>query len=251
MDEATLERWFTRDRRSERVALCDATGREYDAHWLCTSAWKAGNFLRHAGVREGVRVGVAGDGPVALLAFVGTALLEAETWFDPPEALADEPDVRAVVAPSGVLERYDLPPGAQRVGYGGRPEEPAAHHLDAGLWSENPSFPPLEIDPETPLVRTERGSLTHGAALEAAETVASEWDLEPGTCVGLATPVAETLADPSALVAGVLAPLVADGVTVLLDSSGEQPAPALEYVVGCAVPGVERLSVPADALGLE
>ena len=211
---ATVDEVLTRERRDDRPALVDASGRVYDRHWLCTSAWKAGNFLRHTGVRRGVTVGVVGDGPRALLSFLGTALLEGRTWFDPPTDLTDAPSIRTLVAPAADLDRYALPTGTQRVCYGDEPTAPDVHHLDAGLWSENPSFPPTAIEPDTPLLgpvgRADR-SVSHAEAMRAVTDLVDEYDLESGTRVG----VTGSFADPRVIVAGVLAPLVADGVLVL------------------------------------
>ena len=211
MNERTLADLFTRERRSDRPALVDATAREYDAHWLITSSWKAGNFLRHSGVRRGVRVGIVGDGPLAVLAFFGTTLLEGTSQFAPPITLAGEDDVRAIVGPVDELDEYDLPAGAQRIGYGRKPADPAVHHFDAGLWSENPSFPPLEIDPDTNVIAGPNGSYSHGEVLETAREVISEYGIESGTSVGVDAP----LSDPRTVVAGLIAPLVSEGVIVL------------------------------------
>ena len=212
-DASSIGELFGRERRTDRSALVDGTGREYDYHWLCTTSWKAGNFLRHTGVRRGVTVGVVGDGPLALLAFFGTALLEGTTRFDPPGDLADVPDFRTLVAPTDELERYELPRGAQRVAYGGRPDEPGTHHFDAGLWSENPSFPPVSFDPGAPLLADDEETITHGAAIEAARGVADGNDVEQGTKVVVRGP----LSDPRTMVAGVIAPLLFGGTVVLVD----------------------------------
>ncbi|WP_254863232.1 hypothetical protein [Halovivax gelatinilyticus] len=221
-ETATVDGLLTRKSRSDRPSLVDGSGRSYDRHWVCTTAWKAGNFLRHTGVRRGVTVGVGGGGPLAILSFLGTALLEGRTWFDPPESLDGGSSVRTLVAPADELDRYDLSAGAQRVAYGGEPPAPEVHHLDAGLWSENPSFPPVDIDPGAPLVGpTDRddASVTHGEAMNSARTVVEEWGVEAGTHVGVDAP----LSDPRTVVAGVLAPLVADGVIVLDPVRTETP----------------------------
>ena len=53
---------IARDRRSDATALvAPAVGRRYDYRRFCTSAWKAGNFLRHIGVRGGAGVAIADD----------------------------------------------------------------------------------------------------------------------------------------------------------------------------------------------
>ncbi len=215
MPPQTLTPLFGRDRRNDRPALEDDTGRVYDAHWLCTTSWKAGNFLRHTGVRRGVTVGIVGNGPLSVVAFFGTALLEGRTVFDPtPESDTTE-QLRTLVAPVDDLTAYDLPRGAQQVGYGDRPTDPAVHHFEAGLWSENPSFPPLEIDPETPLVTDGENTYTHETILQSARTVAREYGLEAGTRVG----IADSFSDPRVVTAGLVAPLLTESVIVLLTAS--------------------------------
>ncbi|ELY64581.1 hypothetical protein [Natrinema versiforme] len=227
MNAGTVDDLLTRELRDDRIGLVDATGREYDYHWLCTTSWKAGNFLRHSGVREGVTVGVVGDGPLALLACFGTTLLEATTQFDPPTDLADEADFRTLVAPVDSLEDYDLPRGAQRVGYGDEPDAPDVHHFDAGLWSENPSFPPLAIDPDTAILTDGERTVTHEAVLEAARGVVEATGLEADDRVVVRAP----LSDPRTVVAGVIAPLLAKGVIVLSGDEDESDGERGTYAV--------------------
>lgn len=207
----TLADCFTRDQRSDRPVLEDPTGRTYDAHWVRTTAWKAGNFLRHTGVRRGVTVGVVGSGPLAVLAFYGTALLEGTTRFHPPVDAEYDTSFRTLVAPCDDLEAYTLPESTQRVGYGVKPSDPSVHHFEAGLWSENPSFPPVEIDPETALLTDGERTISHGRAVEVATNLVDRWDLETGDRVRIDGP----LSDPRTAVAGLIAPLLVDAVVVL------------------------------------
>ncbi|MFC6768722.1 hypothetical protein [Natrinema soli] len=248
MNAGTVDELFTRELRDDRIGLVDATGREYDYHWLCTSSWQAGNFLRHAGVREDVTVGVVGDGPLALLAFFGTTLLEGTTRFEPPTDLADAEDFRALVAPVSALEEYDLPRGAQRVGYGSNPEAPDVHHFDAGIWTENPSFPPLAIGPETTILSDGDRTVTHGELLEAARAVVAENGLEADDRVVVRAP----LSDPRAVAAGVIAPLLVRGVIVLPDNAEERMVERGEYAVSSesaeSVPEQNRIDLDAVPL---
>ncbi|ARS91314.1 hypothetical protein [Natrarchaeobaculum aegyptiacum] len=213
MTATTVDELLTGDLEPDRTALVDATGRAFDHHWLCSTAWQSGNFLRHLGVRNGVTVGIVGEGPFALLAHLGSTLLEATTRFDPPSDLGEVENVRAFVAPVPVVESgaYELPRGTQRVGYGAKPEEAGVHHFDAGVWTENPAFPPLEVDPDTAYLTDGDRTLTHGEALEAARSVVDDYGIEAGDRVV----VRDSLAAPGAVVAGVLVPLLVDGVIVL------------------------------------
>ena len=248
MNAGTVDELFTRELRDDRIGLVDATGREYDYHWLCTSSWQAGNFLRHAGVREDVTVGVVGDGPLALLAFFGTTLLEGTTRFEPPTDLADADDFRALVAPVSALEEYDLPRGAQRVGYGSKPDAPDVHHFDAGIWTENPSFPPLAIDSETAILSDGERTVTHGDLLEAARAVLEETGLETDDRVVVRAP----LSDPRTVAAGILAPLLAKGVIVLPGDEGGAAAERGTYAVSSesveSTPEAKRIDLDAVSL---
>ncbi|MDQ2051895.1 hypothetical protein RBH26_15560 [Natronolimnohabitans sp. A-GB9] len=219
MTATTVDELLTRELRAEHTSLIDATGREFDHHWLCTTAWKSGNFLRHSGVREDVTVGIVGENPLSLLAFFGTTLLEGTSRFDPPTDLTEVDDFRALVAPVHKLESdtYDLPRGAQRVGYGAKPEEPDIHHFDAGVWTENPAFPPLDIDPERTILTDGERTVSHRGILEAASDVVDEYDLEAEDRVVVRAPFSK----PETIAAGVLAPLIADGVIVLTGDGSE------------------------------
>ncbi|AGB39429.1 acyl-CoA synthetase family protein [Natronococcus occultus] len=239
MNAATVDDLLARERRGDRTALVDATGREYDRHWLCTSSWKAGNFLRHSGVREDVTVGVAGEGPLALLAFFGTTLLEGTTRFDPPTDLAETDAFRALVVPTEDGDAYELPPGAQRVYYGDQPDQPGIHHFEAGLWSENPSFPPLSVDPETALVTDSERTLTHGEALEAARGVVDDHGLDPDDRVVVRAPLSEL----GTVIAGVLAPLLIEAPIVLTDGEDATEARGAVAVGSDPVPEPARIGV--------
>ncbi len=242
MTAETVDDLLTRELRDDRTALVDATGREFDNHWLCTTSWKAGNFLRHAGVRTDVTVGIVGEGPLPLLAFFGTTLLEGTTRFEPPMDLAEAEDFRALVAPVATLEsdEYTLPRGAQRVGYGQKPDEPDIHHFDAGVWSENPAFPPLDVDPETVLLTDGERNVSHGDALEAASEIVEAHGLEAGDRVV----VRDSLADPRAVIAGVLAPMLADGVIVLTGDEDETTVERGEYGLSSeSVPEANRIEL--------
>ncbi|WP_254808936.1 hypothetical protein [Natronosalvus amylolyticus] len=235
--EMTLDAYFGRESRTDRPALEDATGRQFDAHWLRTTAWKAGNFLRHTGVREGVTVGIAGDGPLPTVAFFGTALLEGTTCFDPPRGEAVE-SLRTLVAPTANLETYATYPGLQRIGYGDNPDEPAARHLESGLWSENPSFPPVDIAPDTPLLvdppsltASEPTVYSHQRVLEAANSLVEQWAVGSGDRIGVGT----SLGDPRAVTAGLIVSLLADAVTVF--PGAETESVDLLVVDGDAEPG--------------
>ncbi|WP_276300391.1 hypothetical protein [Halorussus lipolyticus] len=217
-----------RDRRSEETALvAPRENRTYDYHRFCTTAWKTGNFWRRRGVHDEATVAVADDPePEAVFSLLGAALLGARTRFGLPatgetgdsgqtgdsEKAADL-DARVVVAPHDEIGDYEVPPGCQRVGYGGPPDDPAIAHFERDVWSENPSFPETPIDPETVALVADGDEFTHADLLTAAEEVADDWGLEPGDEVAVRAP----LADPGTVVAGLVAPLVAGAAVLFPD----------------------------------
>ncbi|SNZ04925.1 AMP-binding enzyme [Natronoarchaeum philippinense] len=238
----SLDDVVARDRRSQDLAVRAAgePERTYTYHRFCTTAWKTGNFLRHLGVGDGVAVGVAADPlPQSLLTFFGTALLGGRTRFAPPT----EFDGRAVVARSDAVDRYELPAGGQRVGYGDDPEDPATRYFEEEVWSENPSFPPVERDPSTPALDDGERIYSHADLLDAAADVISAFDLDADDAVA----VRASLADPRTVVAGALAPLVAGG-TVLFpaaeDRTGATDAAASASGDVAVVPTTERGAAP-------
>jgi len=229
---------LARDRRSDRPALAIGD-RERSYHELITNAYKAGNVLRFYGVGEGRTVAVA---PVPdlppLLAFLGAAQLGAATRFD-PAAGVDAGD-RLLLVPAAEQAAYDPAPGTKLAVFGGDGRSPSANRTrsddevaDAetidwaeSVWSENPAFPPTEIDTGAPLLVDGDRTVSHGDALAAAAEVVELRGLDADSRVVLR----ESLAEPAAVVAGVLAPLLVGGCIVLAE-----PAAATEAVGDLAV----------------
>lgn len=217
----TLPDLVARERRSDALALRVSGSRRqgYTYHRFCTTAWKTGNFLRHLGVRGGARVAIADDHAAQpVLALFGTVLLGGVVQFDPLRSV----DARALVAPASQVEDYALPTGGQRAGYGGEPTEPATHHFEEGVWSENPSTVPREYDPDAPVLTDGEREYSHRTLLEAADETVDRHGVGEGDEIA----VRESLADPGVVAAGILAPLLA-GATIVLDEVRTAADPAL------------------------
>lgn len=206
---------LSRDRRSDAPALKTADGRTRSYHELLTNAYKAGNALRHVGVREGAELGIA---PVPalqpILAFLGAGLLGAVTRFDPVESV--DAGTQAVLVPAASEPEYDPGPATKVAVFGGDPERSETTNWEETVWSENPSFPPTTFGPETSVLAAGDDQWSQGAVLAAAAEVADIHGFGGGTSVVLRTP----LATPSAVVAGLVAPLYAGGTTVLTEPAG-------------------------------
>jgi hypothetical protein len=205
----------------------DAHGRTapYSYRDLCTNVWKTANLVGHYGTHPGSEVAVvpgpkevtqpdwpadAGrlDSADPVLAVLGAALRTATVTMTPAQPV----QARTLVVPAGWHEVFDTAPQCSVLAYGGPPADPAAVHFEAELWSENPTEPPEQVDPDTPALRAEE-TYTHGDLVTAAERVVERHGLGASSHVGL---VAD-LRTPGALVAGVLAPLSVGATVVLAD----------------------------------
>jgi hypothetical protein len=208
----TLWELLARERRSEAIACrLGRDDRVYDYDRFLTTAWQAGNYLRHLGVREGVVVGIAEDPiPETLLAALGTGLLGATAWFDPPLGA----DLRAVIAPADEIESHATTPGRQLVAYGESVADPSIERFEEGLWSENPTMPPERPGPETTILTDGNRSYSQRQLLEAATRFAKLDEVEAGTDVV----VRAALGDPGTFV-GMLGTLRGSATIVFPDSA--------------------------------
>lgn len=192
---------------TEGVVL-EAPPRDYSRQRFLTTIWKTGNYFRTLGVHEESLVAITADStPESLLAFYGASLLDAHVRFGPPADV----DARVIVGPTDRLDQFDLPPGGQYVGYGEPPDDPSWGYLERDMWSENPTFPDVDHDLAAPLLETGRNQYGVATVVDAAYGVAEA--LRPADVVAVRAP----LPTPGTIVAGVLAPLIADATILLPD----------------------------------
>jgi acyl-CoA synthetase (AMP-forming)/AMP-acid ligase II len=218
----------TRDREGVAFDAPDRTT-PYSAREFATNAWKAGNLLRHDGVREGARVAVVvgpgepgpedepgylGATPAPLLAALGATLLGATVDLDPGETV----EATALIAPAAWTERYETAPGTARLAYGDDPDDPAIAPFERDLWSENPVAPPESVTPDQPAIVAGDGTRTHADLLAAAEAVVADAGLDASDRVSVDVPLS-----PAVFVAAVLAPLVA-GATIVAGAEADADA---------------------------
>jgi hypothetical protein len=199
---------LARERRSNRPALREGS-HELDYRRFITTAWKAGNYLRHLGVRKGSTVGIVGGGPPAVLSLLGAAALGATARIDP--ATGTETDV--LVAPTERLSAFDAPARSNRVGYGTEPDDPAVSYFERDVWSENPVEPPEHVPPEAPVLVGEFGKRSHADVFDTANGVADELSADDAVAVRV------PLSDPWVVAAGVVAPLSVGACVLLPDES--------------------------------
>jgi len=208
---------LARDRRSDHTALV-VGDRERSYHELITNAYKAGNVMRFHGVGDLHTIAVT---PVPaytpVLAFLGAAQLGAATRFDPTTGA--EANDRFVLVPAGEQAAYDLAPGSTLAVFDGEPDEAETVGWEESVWSENPAFPPTTVDPGTMLLLSGEREVSHGGALVGAATVAERYALDGDSRVV----VRASLADPGAVVAGLLAPLFVGGTAVLASPGDSEP----------------------------
>lgn len=228
---------LARDRRTDAPALLDdANGRQYDYRRFCTTAWKVGNLLRHFGVRAESPVAVAADTkPEPILSVLGAALLGGVVRIG-----TESTEAKVLVAPTADLDSYPRSPGCHRIGYGERPDDPSDSFFEQDVWRENPTQPPAEVGPDTPVLRSGGVTYTHRAVLRSARSVVEQWDLTADSVVAVRAP----LGIPETIVAGVVAPLLVGGTILLPDE---------DSVGDCAVvaeTGPESRVLTPDAIEL-
>lgn len=230
----TLVDLVGRDRRSDRPALRIADrDRTHTYRDFCTTAWKTGHALRHLGVHEGSRVALAPDpAPQVVWTLFGAASLGARVTVDVAA------DARVVVVP--VDREAEVDDGRSVVVYGGAPAAATTTHWEGVVWSENPSMPPTTPSPADPVLDADGRSFTHRDLSAGAGAVVDAADFDAETSVALRA----SLADPRAVVAGVIAPLSAGGTVVI--PGGADGAVADVAVGDGAVP--ERRRVGLDAV---
>jgi len=217
LDAETVGDVVARDRRTSGAALrIDATGRTYSYRDFVTTSYRAGNVLRHLGVREGERVLVVPAAlPEPILAFFGAAQLGAVTRFgERTDRDGDDGDApRVVVAPSDREDDFDLPPGHHLLVYGERPSDPATTHWETEVWSENPAIHPASVEPSDPLLDADTRTYSHAEALSEAAGVVEDAGLSPGEEMRLSG----SMADP-AVVVGVLGSVAAGATAVFSET---------------------------------
>lgn len=180
----------------------------YTVDRFARTAHKTGNFLARHGLGPDRPLGLVDDSAaVPVLGFYAAGLLGAPVVVDPPKL----EEVACVLGPMAWFETVDVPASTEGVGYGGQGEDPRITRFEETVPRENAGFPPTSIDPSTPLIRTVDQSFSHEAVLETARRVRSEHVLEPGDRVSVWAP----LADPGTIVAGLVAPVLADATIVL------------------------------------
>ncbi|MFO7832851.1 MAG: acetyl-CoA synthetase [Halohasta sp.] len=208
MDPDVVGDLLARDKRRSQPAVdVPAAGREMSYHDFITTAYKSGNALRYLGLNSGARLAVDPElRPEPLLAFLGAAQLGAATNFDPTA----EARVRLVAVDNEPMH-------ADREGrlavFGGAPEATATTHWEEAVWSENPAFPPTQVDPESAALVAGEETYSHRRLLDMAETVVDELSLETGSRLAIRTP----LSAPETIGGGLLAALLAGATAVFVD----------------------------------
>jgi len=205
---------------------------------FATGAWKAGNLLRHYGVRPGSRValvvgpkapgpdhqpGWLGDAADPLLALLGAAAVGATADLTPDLPV----DARALVLPAAWLGRYHAGPGCSRIAYGGPPDQPGVAHFERERWSENPTEPPGSVVSGDAALRADGHEFTHADLVDAATGVVRDHGLKAGDTVAVDAP----LTGAGAVVAGVVAPMVAGATIRPVERKAPQNGSDVAYVV--------------------
>src|SRR6056297_700238 len=210
MDPEVVGDLPARDRRRSQPAVSvPAAGREMSYHDFITTAYKSGNTLRYLGLGSGGRLAVDPElRPEPLLAFLGAAQLGAATTFDPTA----EARVRLVAVDD---EAAYADHGGRLAVFGGSPEATATTHWEQEVWSENPAFPPTQVDPGSTVLVDAGETYSHRRLLGMAEQVVDELSLEKESRLAIRTP----LSRPETIGGGLAATLAAGATAVFVPDS--------------------------------
>lgn len=205
-----------RQRRSPAPALHAVDrDRTYSYFDLCNTAAKAGNVLRHVGVRPGDTVAVEPRrDPEVTLTALGAWLIGAVVA--PAVTPGEAGDARALVVAAAAESAVTAPPGTSLVVFGDAPATDGATHWEAEVWSENPAAPPAPTTPSDTAVVAggdTRTAVSHERLLGLADAAVDAAGVDTRTAVV----AAGDPADPRATAAGLLAPLAAGGTAVAVD----------------------------------
>lgn len=181
--------------------------RRYEYHRFRATAYKTANYLRYNGVGPHATVAILDErAPETLFGVLGAGLLGGSVRIAPDRTVEDA----VLFGPTEKLDAYDPAGGCKRIAFGAEPAEPTWAFFEREIWSENPFFPSTDIDGETAFFE----GWSHRDALTAAESVADELTTDDVVAIR------GSFTDPSVLIAGVVAPLIA-GATILLPDSGQ------------------------------
>lgn len=238
MQAAVLGDLLAREkRRSQPAVVMPAVDRELSYRDFITTAYKSGNVLRYLGLSSDATLAVEpAVRPESLLALLGAAQLGARVTFD-PEA---EARVRLV---SVDREAEFLDSEGRLAVFGGSPEAPATIHWEQEVWSENPAFPPTEVDPESTVLVDGDDQYSHRRLLGMAQQIVEELDLKQGSRLAIRTPVSQ----PETVGGGLCGALAAGATAVFVDDPPES-VDAEAALVGEHDPTFDNQQVAVDSL---
>ena len=208
MNAAVLGDLLAREnRRSQPAVDVPAVDREMSYHDFITTAYKSGNVLRYLGLSADATLAIdPTPQPEPLLAFLGAAQLGASTTFDPTA------ESRVRLVPVDDEAAYTDETGRLAV-FGGAPEATTTTHWEQEVWSENPAFPPTQVDPESTALVAGDERYSHRRLLNIAEGVVDDLALTKESRLAIRTP----LSAPETIGGGLVAALLAGATAVFVD----------------------------------
>ncbi len=110
---------------------------------------------------------------------LGGTLLGATVIVTPGTPV--DADILVRPAGPGWREAYPAQAGCAVLACGGPPESSSVEGFEAALWSGNPVAPPESVDPETPTLRVDGETHTHGDLRATAAAAADRLGLDPSS----------------------------------------------------------------------
>ncbi|MDY6774591.1 MAG: hypothetical protein SV253_00630 [Halobacteria archaeon] len=194
------------ERPPEDTPLRSPRVESYSWETFKTTTRKTANLIAGLGVRRGHSVSFSpANQPESVFFFLGASLLGAEVTA----GLDDDVSPELVFGPTPTVERLGL--GTRGISYGEKPDDPRLTHYEREIWGESPLFPPDRTSsPEDVVLVDGSDEYRQSQLFEAAETVADEAGIHDYD-----EAVVGSVSEPRDIVAGVLAPLVAETTVTL------------------------------------
>lgn len=196
---------------SSRLEIPGDSSTRYTSERFSRMAKKTANYLARYGLGPDRPLGLVDDtAPAPVLGLYAAGLLGAPVGF----GVSAIENVACLIGPMALLERLDIPPRIEVVGYGIPGDDPRIPSFEETVTRENPGFLRTPIDRSTPLIQTDDQPYNHRAVLDSAKRVVSEHSLDAGNRVTVRAPMSE----PGTIVTGLVAPVIADATIVLSKS---------------------------------
>lgn len=192
------------DQKGVAIGTPETGDQVYTYDRLAETTYSLARVLSDRDINEDSLVAIAPTGgPETVVGLLGAAIVGARVRFSGP---AKAP-VDALFAPADIIDRYQVPADAVRIGFGSRPENDQTLYFGRTVWKADPNPPEAPVLPTTTALTDGEYAYSHRAMIRAARKAIDARDMDQEMTIVLRAP----LTDPRAVAGGIVAPLIAGG----------------------------------------